>query len=174
MANPSPGSAAWGYKYYGDPDAPGYVTKNIVSILFCGRRVTVNRKCARVFLRLARIFEAHAPKYARQIDDFMDDWGFNNRYISGTNVKSNHSFGTAIDIDATRNARNGGSFTDSAIWQGAREAILHAEKEGLIRWGGRYSNPDEMHFECILTPTQARIRYTRDGRKRLPRRSKEG
>lgn len=137
----------------------------IISIDFCGRSVTVNKKAARHFKRLALIFLERAPQYAKHIDDFLDDWGYNCRVIAGTNTYSNHAFGTAIDIDATRNARNGGSYQDSAIWQGAANAVRQAERE-MFRWGGRYSNPDEMHFETLLTPMQIKARYKRDGKPR--------
>lgn len=156
----TPGSEPWAKQKYGAP-----CTQKIVSIDFCGRNVTVNQRVARHFKRLAQIFEEKAPRYARQIDDFLDDWGYNCRKIAGTEIYSNHAFGLAIDIDATRNARNGGSYTDSAIWQGARLAIIQAEKEGF-RWGGRYSNPDEMHFESLLTPAQISARYDRTGKPR--------
>lgn len=153
----TPGTEAWARKFYGDP-----CSQEIVKVYFGDRYVTVGKQCARHFRRLAIIFEWKAPRYFKEIDDFLDDWGYNCRTIAGTSVYSNHAFGTAIDIDATRNARNGGSYTDSAIWQGARPAILQAEEEGF-RWGGRFSNPDEMHFETLLTPTQIKARYKKDG-----------
>lgn len=158
----TPGSEQWMKQVYGSP-CP---TADIISINLAGdRRITVNKKCARHFKRLGDIFHEYAPAYWKQIDDFLDDWGYNCRKIAGTSVYSNHSFGTAIDIDATRNSRNGGSYTDSAIWQGASRAVRQAEREGF-RWGGRYSSPDEMHFETLLTPRQIRARYTKQGKPR--------
>ena len=169
----TPGTEAWVRETYGLP-----CTAELVEIKFCGKRnVKVNKKCARHFIRLGDIFEELAPAYAKQIDDFYDDWTYVCRKIAGTDVYSNHSWGIAIDIDATRNARNGGSYVDSAIWQGARKAVVQAEKEGF-RWGGRYSNPDEMHFEVLATPAQLRRWYTRKGkltwvgRRRLKRRGR--
>lgn len=156
----TPGTQEWAYEVFGAP-----CKQPIVSMDFCGRSVTVNKKVRRHFKRLARIFQEKAPNYARHIDDFLDDWGYACRQIAGTSVWSNHSWGIAIDIDATRNARNGGPYTDSAIWQGARNAVLQAEEEGF-RWGGRYSNPDEMHFESLLRPAQIRARYDRHGKPR--------
>lgn len=157
----TPGTSAWATEVYGPP-----CKVELVEIAFCGKRnLRVNKRAARHFLRLGDIFEEFAPQYAAQIDDFLDDWTYACRKIAGTDVWSNHSWAIAVDIDATRNARNGGVYQDSAIWQGARRAVLQAEKEGF-RWGGRYTNPDEMHFETLLTPRQIRARYTPKGKPR--------
>lgn len=137
----------------------------IVTIQICGRDVTVNKKAARHFKRLGLILQRYAPMYAHKIDDFLDDWGYACRTIAGSSTYSNHAFGTAVDVDATKNARNGRPYTDSAIWKEAKKAVLQAEKEGF-RWGGRYSSPDPMHFETLLTPVQIKARYDRRGEPR--------
>lgn len=69
---------------------------------------------------------------------------FNWRKIAKSNSLSAHSFGIAIDIDAT----------NSSYWQWHKERknlldkeIIHIfEKNGFI-WGGRWISFDTMHFE---------------------------
>lgn len=78
-----------------------------------------------------------------------DDWGWAVRPIRGqTTGYSNHSSGTATDLNATRHPRGvsiKSTFTTSQI------AAIHKRLEfydGAIRWGGDYhSTPDGMHFE---------------------------
>ena len=147
-----PGTEAWAREKYGPP-----CTQAIIKVYFGKRYVTVSKKAARHFRRLAIIFKWKAPGYLAQIDDFYDDWGFACRKIAGSNAYSNHAFGLAIDIDAVRNGQ-GTSALKSPIWTQAKEAVLQAEKEGF-GWGGRFSNPVPMHFESRLSPTQIGPRY---------------
>jgi hypothetical protein len=97
-------------------------------------------------------------------------WGYANRPISGTSIPSNHSWGTAIDINAPKNPYA------SADWhrrnaKGTKPFGLQLScdmPESMVRmweghgfgWGGRYTRkPDPMHFEFMGTVEQAR-RYT--------------
>lgn len=152
----TPGTEQWARDNYGAP-----CTQKIVTINFCGKNVTVNKPVSRHFKRLAQIFREKAPVYAKTIDDFQDDWGYVCKVIAGTTTYSNHAFGLAVDIDATRNAR-GGTPPLGQIGLKASAAVHQAEREGF-RWGGRYSSPDPMHFESMLTPAQIKARYKRDG-----------
>jgi hypothetical protein len=83
----------------------------------------------------------------------LDDWGYAFRDIRGVVGKlSNHSSGTAIDLNATKHPL-------------AKVGTFPAEKVPMIRalakkygltWGGDYRNrKDEMHFEVALTPAKA-------------------
>lgn len=156
----TPGSQEWAIATYGLP-----CKVELVDINFCGKRnVRINKKCARHFKRLGDIFMEKAPAYAKQIDDFLDDWTYSCRKIAGTDVWSNHSWAIAIDVDATKNPR-GGTIRLGKVWDEARRAVWQAEQEGF-RWGGRYSSPDPMHFETLLTPKQIRARYNRNGKPR--------
>ncbi len=66
--------------------------------------------------------------------------GYANRNIRGTNKRSEHSFGRAIDINWNENAQG----TKGAIDPDLARSI--AKKWGL-KWGGDFKNPDPMHFE---------------------------
>ena len=79
-----------------------------------------------------------------------DDWGYAVRMVRGSSsTVSNHSSGTAVDLNATKHplgVRN--TFTlDQEREIRARLAGRYAK---AIRWGGDYqSRADEMHFEIV-------------------------
>jgi hypothetical protein len=91
----------------------------------------------------------HADRFKAFLDD--PEWGdyqfdpkqsggYNPRNIRGTNIPSQHSFGSAIDINWTRNARGTRGDIDPTL------ARTLAKRHGMT-WGGDWSNPDPMHFE---------------------------
>lgn len=82
----------------------------------------------------------------------LDDWGYAFRMVRGTTDKlSNHSSGTAIDLNATKHPlgkENTFSPEDSA------KCVALAAKYGC-KWGGTYkTRKDDMHFEINLNPKQ--------------------
>jgi hypothetical protein len=150
------GSPAWAVKHYGNPDEPGFKRRNIVEIEFLGRSMFVHRAASRHFLRLERLFEARAPAYAVGVAlGELDDWSYENRNIRGQDLKSNHAFGLAIDINALANPL--GTTGDMP-----QEVVRQWEIEGGD-WGGDWSRSDPMHFETHLTPEEIRKRYRPDG-----------
>lgn len=66
---------------------------------------------------------------------------------------SNHSFGTALDINSDFNPQ--GRKPPAVGQRGSvRELVPIFEKHGF-RWGGQFSTPDGMHFEVTeLLPTE--------------------
>lgn len=96
-------------------------------------------------------------------------WGYANRAISGTNSPSNHSQGTAIDINAPsnpyasadwhrRNARGTKPFGLQLVTD-IPEKVIRAWEDQGFRWGGKYeSKPDPMHFEYMESVGKARER----------------
>jgi len=82
----------------------------------------------------------------------LDDWGYCYRDVRGNVGKlSNHSSGTAIDLNATKHPLGKvGTFPNEKVPM----IRALAKKYGLI-WGGDYRNrKDEMHFEIALTPAK--------------------
>lgn len=79
-------------------------------------------------------------------------WGFACRAIAGTNQPSNHSWGTAVDINAPVNPRKRPLTTN--IPRNVRDMW----KGNGFRWGGDFvtSVPDPMHFEFTGTVADAR------------------
>ena len=88
----------------------------------------------------------------------LDDWGYAFRMIRGsTDSLSNHSSGTAIDLNATKHPL-GKENTFSP--EDAAKCIALAKKYGC-KWGGTYRNrKDDMHFEINLNPKQVIERIT--------------
>ena len=79
-----------------------------------------------------------------------DDWGYANRPIRGRNKPSNHSWGLAVDIDATQFPL--GSSKRLPQWIVDLWGFYGFEYGG--DWKGR---KDPMHFEYRLAPSNARF-----------------
>jgi hypothetical protein len=88
----------------------------------------------------------------------LDDWGYAFRMVRGsTDTLSNHSSGTAIDLNATKHPL-GKENTFSP--EDAAKCVALAAKYGC-KWGGTYkARKDDMHFEINLNPKQVIERIT--------------
>lgn len=91
-----------------------------------------------------------ADWFDKNIEDIdagqLDDWGYAERDIRGSDEVSNHASGTAMDLNATRHPL-GASGTFTPV-QTAKIRTKLKHYQGCIRWGGDYQNrKDEMHFE---------------------------
>jgi len=109
--------------------------------------------CAKAVAPLLVGFAAEFHKLIEPIDEgTLDDWGYCFRQVRGDAIKlSNHSSGTAIDLNATQHPLGKvGTFPNEKVPM----IRALAKKYGLI-WGGDYKNrKDEMHFEIALTPAK--------------------
>jgi len=77
----------------------------------------------------------------------LDDWGYAFRMTRGSEkVLSNHSSGTAVDLNATKHPL-GKSNTFTKDQTNTIQLLL--VKYGLV-WGGKWKRPDPMHFEIAL------------------------
>lgn len=86
-------------------------------------------------------------------------WGHNYRAIEGSRTLSNHSSGTAIDLNAPKHPL-GRANTFSAPQVKAIRKILDF-CEGVVRWGGDYrGRKDDMHFE--INANAARVKKIAD------------
>ena len=110
--------------------------------------------CAKAVAPLLVGFAAEFHELIEPIDEgTLDDWGYAYRDVRGsTTTLSNHSSGTAIDLNATKHPLGKvGTFPNEKVPM----IRALAKKYGLI-WGGDYKNrKDEMHFEIALTPAKA-------------------
>ena len=83
----------------------------------------------------------------------LDDWSYCYREVRGVPGKlSNHSSGTAIDLNSTRHRLG-----EVGTFELAKVPMIRAlaKKYGLF-WGGDYRNrKDEMHFEISVSPAKA-------------------
>ena len=66
--------------------------------------------------------------------------GYNDRNIAGTDIRSRHADGAAIDLNWNDQPRGQAGTIPAEL------ARRLAKKRGLI-WGGDWKNPDPMHFE---------------------------
>ena len=113
-------------------------------------KLTCNKAVAPLLVGLAAEFH----ELIEPIDEgSLDDWGYCYREIRGSSTNlSNHSSGTAIDLNATKHPL--GKVGTFPIEKVPMIRAL-AKKYGCI-WGGDYRNrKDEMHFEIALTPAKA-------------------
>ena len=109
---------------------------------------TVKLACAEKVAPLLIGFAAEFHKLIEPIDGSNDDWGYCYRMVRGSTDKlSNHSSGTALDLNASKHPLSkAGTFAEGKVpmLQGL------CRKYGL-KWGGDYLNrKDEMHFEIAL------------------------
>ena len=123
---------------------------------------TVKLACAEKVAPLLVAFAADFHKLIEPIDaGSLDDWGYCYRMIRGSTDKlSNHSSGTALDLNASKHPLGkAGTFTEGKVpmLQGL------CRKYGL-KWGGDYLNrKDEMHFEIALDAAKVAALITKLG-----------
>ena len=124
---------------------------HIDSFLIPGTQIKLT--CAKSVAPLLIGFAAEFHELIENIDGgSLDDWGYCYRDIRGNVGKlSNHSSGTAIDLNATKHPLGKvGTFPNEKVPM----IRALAKKYGLI-WGGDYRNrKDEMHFEISLPPAK--------------------
>jgi len=81
----------------------------------------------------------------------LDDWGYCYRDVRGVPGKlSNHSSGTAIDLNASKHPLG-----KVGTFDAAKVPMIKAlaKKYGLT-WGGDWARKDEMHFEISIGPAK--------------------
>lgn len=85
-------------------------------------------------------------------------WGYACRPIASTSTPSNHSWGTAIDINAPANPRRKRGLP---MVTDLPRSVVQLWRDHGFRWGGDFSWPDPMHFEFMGTAQQARATAAR-------------
>lgn len=112
-------------------------------------------RCAESVGPLLAAFAAEFHELIEPIDEgTFDDWAYAYRMVRGDATKlSNHSSGTAIDLNATRHALGKvGTFPAEKV-----PMIRALAKKYGLKWGGDYINrKDEMHFEVEVSVTKAK------------------
>ena len=91
----------------------------------------------------------------------LDDWAYCYRMVRGTTDKlSNHSSGTAIDLNASKHQLGKvGTFPAEKV-----PMIRALAKKYGLKWGGDYvKRKDEMHFEIEISTTKAKELITKLG-----------
>ena len=119
----------------------------IVSVPIEGTKIKV--RCAKAVAPLIAGFCKEFNELIEPIDGgSLDDWGYCFRNVRGSTDKlSNHSSGTAIDLNATKHPLGKiGTFPPEKV-----PMIRALAKKYGLKWGGDYKGrADEMHFEIEL------------------------
>ena len=113
--------------------------------------------CAKAVAPLLVNFAKDFHEWVEPIDEGeLDDWGYAFRMTrSSDKVLSNHSSGTAIDLNAIKHPLG----KSNTFNQAQRNTItLLITKYGLA-WGGNYKRrKDDMHFEIALNQNQVKTK----------------
>lgn len=150
---------------WGDPGDPNGTTRernierawraeNIQVIEVQGIRLAAHKLVAPLF----KTFINELCSGGYRLDRTADDWGYANRDVRGApGVKSNHSWGLAVDLNATTNPMTNDGLLHTDLPPNVSQL---AAKYGF-RWGGDYSGrKDPMHFEFMGTPEDASRRVS--------------
>ena len=110
--------------------------------------------CAKSVAPLLVGFAAEFHQLIEPIDEGgLDDWGYCFRMVRGsTDNLSNHSSGTAIDLNATKHPLGKvGTFPAEKV-----PMIKALAKKYSLTWGGsdNWRRKDEMHFEVAIPPSK--------------------
>lgn len=123
------------------------VARRLVRVDVLGHAFMVHRRVAPALARVARRL-ASSPDAGRSYGAFFVRPGgtFVFRNIAGTDRRSMHAFGAALDLDTRHGAVH--RWDKSHLWRNALpDSLIHAfEAEGFI-WGGRWYEYDTIHFE---------------------------
>jgi len=139
--------SANGWPASADPEAIDIVRKRVPG-------TDLKLRVAKAVAPLLIGFAAEFHKLVEPIDatKTLDDWGWCYRKVKGSNtVVSNHSSGTALDLNAQSHPLGAvGTFNDEQV-----KIINRLCRKYGLRFGGNYRNrKDEMHFEIALNAVQ--------------------
>lgn len=101
------------------------------------------------------VMESLALEFHRKVESLHDGWcwGYSYRKIDGSDSWSNHAWGLAIDVNAPDHPMG----VRNTFNRAQRKECRNIAKKYGCRWGGDYSGrPDDMHFEFIGSPADAR------------------
>lgn len=114
-----------------------------------GAALLVHREIAPLILWLLDETERRGYLFDLGPKDPTDDWGYSNRPIGGTNQPSEHSWATAVDLDATQYPQGQ---TKRHLPQWVIDLWAQYRFENGLKWG----HADPMHMEFHGTVTDAR------------------
>lgn len=104
------------------------------------------------------ILAAFAAEFNEKVEPIegktLDDWGYAYRNVRNKPTDlSNHSSGTAIDLNASKHPLG----KENTFKPEQVKMIHELIKKYHLRWGGDYkTRKDDMHFEIVETPEQVK------------------
>lgn len=140
---------------WGIPDHPrgdAYRKAHIVNVSVGGVVLPVHNGIR--FLVEGFLTQITSAPIGYQLDHVRDDWGFCYRpNRNNPKVLSNHSWGLAIDLNATINPNT----HDGKVHTNMPPSVIEAAHTWGLSWGGDYHGltKDPMHFEYLGTPADA-------------------
>ena len=129
------------------------VLRNCELVYFCGHQVQFSARCGAADA-LRAVGKDLDELFAKEpyLKEYVAELGgtFQWRYIAGTKRLSNHSFGTAIDLNVKKSAywrwEPLSSLSTFSRKDWPTDIIEAFERHGFI-WGGKWWHYDTMHFE---------------------------
>ena len=140
------------FSYNGWPASKDQAEIGVKSFPVLGTAIKI--RCSEKVAPLLLGFAAEFNNLIEPIDaGALDDWGYCFREVRGVPGRiSNHSSGTAIDLNSTQHRLG-----EVGTFELAKVPMIRAlaKKYGLF-WGGDYRNrKDEMHFEISVSAAKA-------------------
>lgn len=123
---------------------------------FLVKGTKIKLRANKVAGQLLAAFAAEFNEKVEAIDGgSLDDWGYCYRDIRGTTSNlSNHSSGSAIDLNSTKHPLG----KENTFTKAQEKTIQQLVKKYKLAWGGNYKKrKDEMHFELACTPDEAAV-----------------
>lgn len=136
--------------------SPDLKTRVIKPVPGLSLRIVDNDNVAVIFDYICKQFDSKIEKI---VGGVMDDWGFAYRpNRNDPNSLSNHSSGTAIDLNATQHPNGVKTARTFSAEEIAKIHKMLDELDGVVRWGGDYKGtPDSMHFEINVPPSSPKV-----------------
>ena len=134
-------SNKWGW-----PWSSGYNSTYVVKISFMGKSLYWHKWAVVPLMKVQErlLAEGWDSKYY-----WTDLQTWNKRMIAGTQIPSNHSWPTAIDINPSKNPYR----SDNKLVTDIPVRVREIFKANGFRWGGDYNSvKDAMHFEYLGEP----------------------
>ena len=122
---------------------------------------TLKLRCAEKVAPLLIGFAAEFHELIEPLDEGgLDDWGYCYRDVRGVPGKlSNHSSGTAIDLNASKHPLG-----KAGTFEASKVPMLKAlAKKYALTWGGQWTRRDEMHYEISINEAQVAALITKLG-----------